>query len=126
MYEYGGSQHCHWHQQSTAYNWHFSGTLPHLIRIADYRNDGVYLNFTLKMEDVFFAKRFYPSTICHKQHRITCAGRCNNLTGQNNVPSKIVRGKATIITYSECVFLTLGIQHAMRIRHTVIGGMSPL
>jgi hypothetical protein len=27
------------------------------------------------------------------------------------------------IAYSECVFLTHGIQHAMRMRHTVIYGL---
>jgi len=29
-------------------------------------------------------------------------------------------GKATIVTYSECVSLTLGIQHAMRMRHFIL------
>jgi len=32
--------------------------------------------------------------------------------------------KAVSITYSECVFVALLTQHAMRIRHTVICGLS--
>jgi hypothetical protein len=33
-------------------------------------------------------------------------------------------GKAMSITYFECLFLALGIQHAMHMRHTVICGLS--
>jgi hypothetical protein len=34
-------------------------------------------------------------------------------------------GKAICITYSECLFVALSIQHAMRTRHIVICGLPP-
>ena len=33
-------------------------------------------------------------------------------------------GKAITVTYSECLSLPLGIQHAFRMRHSVICGLS--
>jgi hypothetical protein len=58
MYEYGGSEKFHWLQSLTAYNWYYASALPQLIKITDCRGDGAYMNFTLKMEDVFFCESF--------------------------------------------------------------------
>ena len=38
--------------------------------------------------------------------------------------SHCCRGKALIITYSESVFVALGIQHTMRVHHIIICGLS--
>jgi len=35
-----------------------------------------------------------------------------------------IRGKSISITYSECVFVALGIQHAMRMRRTVLSSVA--
>jgi hypothetical protein len=69
---------------------------------------------------IFLRHVLYPSARCHKHDRITITDSCKNLTTQDNVTSKSVRAtivaveKTRIITYSEFVFVALGIQHAVR------------
>jgi hypothetical protein len=36
---------------------------------------------------------------------------------------QLLRGKAISVTYSDCVFVTLGIPHAMSMRHIFICGL---
>jgi len=38
-------------------------------------------------------------------------------------PNNCSSGKTVSITYSECVFVALGIEHAMRMHHNVICGL---
>jgi hypothetical protein len=40
------------------------------------------------------------------------------------LPNHGCRGKTIILTYSECMFVALGIQHTMRMLHTVICNLS--
>jgi len=45
---------------------------------------------------------------------------------QRNIEVRCCSGKAISIPYSECVFVALGTQHAMRVRHIVICCVSAL
>ena len=65
------------------------------------------------------------TTLCRK-HREVIQDRqfMYNLTLGRVRATIVYSAKAEIITYSECVSVALGIQHAMRTRHTVISGLS--
>jgi hypothetical protein len=58
---------------------------------------------------------------CHCFLRKICAYERNTEARSHN---RCCRGKAISITYSECVYVALVIQHAMRVRHIVIRGLS--
>jgi len=55
-----------------------------------------------------------PPYLDHKQTGNMVARSCNHCSSRNVIS----------ITYSECVFVALGIQHAMRMHHSVNCGLS--
>ena len=57
--------------------------------------------------------------VCHQGK--TRPAMCNNEAHSSN---HIFTGKALSITYSDCVFVAVGIHHAMRISHIVICDLS--
>jgi len=57
------------------------------------------------------SKEKRQATYCDVKEARSCNHCCN--------------GKTLSVTYSYCLFVALGIQHATRMRYTVICGLSP-
>jgi hypothetical protein len=70
----------------------------------------------------------YFNAIKHKMHNLIKDKQDRQCTYKRNIEARSCNhccsGKAISITYSVCVYVALGIQHAIRMRHTVICGPS--